>query len=129
MIDKNTAQRYLSRVKSALKNAKQYRRSVITLLKADLQEYISDHPDAGEADLLAYFGAPEEYAAEYMTTMPLCEQKKMISAKKRIVIAVIVGLLAALLIWGIGVGIAVADNAAANDGYLKINAEYSQREG
>ena len=119
MIDKNTAQRYLSNVKSALRNAKHYRRSVIASLKADIQEYISDNPDATEADLLAHFGEPEEYAAEYMTTMPLCEQQKIISAKKRIVIAVIAGLLAALLILGIGVGIAVVITHHETTGFIQ----------
>lgn len=119
MIDKNTAQRYLSRVKSALRNAKHYRRSVIASLKADIQEYISDNPDATEADLLAHFGEPEEYAAEYMTTMPLCEQKKMISAKKRIGIAVIVGLLAALLIWGVATYTTLMEFDLKNTGYIQ----------
>ena len=119
MIDKNTAQRYLSNVKSALRNAKHYRRSVIASLKADIQEYISDNPDATEADLLAHFGEPEGYAAEYMTTMPLCEQKKMISAKKRIVISVIVGLLAALLIWGVATHTTLMEFDSKNTGYIQ----------
>ena len=121
MIEKDAAQRYLSNIKSALRNAKQYRRSVIVSLKADIQEYISDHPDAAEADLLAHFGEPEEYAAEYITTMPLCEKKKIISAKKRIAFAVIVGLLAALLIWGIGVACTTSTFEEEHGGYIQID--------
>lgn len=120
MIEKNTAKRYLADVKSALKDVNVCQRSVIACLNADIQDYISENPDATEADLLAHFGNPRDYAAEYVAAMPLSEHKARMSAKKRVITAVTVGVLAALLIWGIGVGIAAVNNNLEDCGYIQI---------
>lgn len=128
MIDKNMVKRYLAEVDGALENAKDYRRSVLGNLEADIWAFLSENKDATEADLLAYFGNPGDYAAEY-ACVSFGGQNVRQAPKKPGLTAVVAGVIAALLIWGIGVGTAVADNAAVNDGYLKIYAEYSQREG
>ena len=64
MIDKNMVKRYLAEVDGALKNAKDYRRSVLGNLEEDIWAFLSENKDATEADLLAYFGNPGDYAAK-----------------------------------------------------------------
>lgn len=120
MIEKNTTKRYLADVKSALKDVNVCQRSVTACLNADIQDFISESPDATEADLLAHFGNPRDYAAEYVAAMPLSEHKARMSAKKHMITAVAAGVLAALLIWGIGVGVAVNTGNSENNGYYHL---------
>ena len=120
MIDKNTTKRYLADVKSALKQEKAYQRSVVKRLNADIQDYISENPDATDADFLACFGNPGDYAAEYMTTMPLGEQKARLSAKKRVIIIVAAGVVAALMLWGISLVSFLLDTHTTHNGYFDI---------
>lgn len=120
MIDKNTTKRYLADVKSALKQEKAYQRSVVERLNADIQDYISENPDATDADFLAHFGNPGDYAAEYMATMPLGEQKARLSAKKRVIIIVAAGVVAALMLLGIGIATCISRINSELTGYVEI---------
>lgn len=122
MIDKSIAKCYLTEVKRALKNAKAYQKSVIVKLDADIQEYISENPDATEAEFLTHFGNPDDYATEYVATMSPSEQKAKLSVKKRIVMAVIAGILAALLIWGIGIVTFLIESDAVDSGYYVFSS-------
>lgn len=128
MIDKKTTKRYLTEVKCTLKNAKAYQKSVIERLDADIQDYIADSPDATKADFLAHFGNPGDYATEYVATMSHSEQKAKLSAKKRVVTAVIAGLLAALLVLSIGIATFLIETESTNNGYFKVGYIAQQEE-
>lgn len=120
MVDKNTVRGYLADVKGALKSAKSYRRSMILNLEADIQEFLSENPDATEADFLTHFGSPGDYAAEYAATLSPSEQKARLSAKKYVTTTVVAGILTALLIWGVGMGMMVSSDFSEKNGYHQL---------
>ena len=128
MIDKNIVKRYLTEVNGTLKNVKDYRRSVLGNLEADIWAFLSENEDATEADFLAYFGNPGDYAAEY-AAVSFGGQNAIQSPKKPAFVTVVASVIVALLIWGIGVGTAVADNDAVNDGHSIEYTDFYKSEG
>lgn len=102
---------YCKEVKAAIQGDDDYKNSVIKNLEADLEEYISDHPDATEQQILAYFGDPKDYAEELDSTLSPSEKEQRKTLRRRVLIAAVAALVAALLIWA---GAVVSATAEAN---------------
>ena len=90
---------YCKEVKAAIQGDDDYKNSVIKNLEADLEEYISDHPDATEQQILAYFGDPKDYTEELDATLSPSEKEQRKTLRRRVLIAAVAALVAALLIW------------------------------
>ena len=96
---------------------KDYKNSVIKNLEADLQEYLSDHPDATVQDIREHFGAPEAYARELDVTTAPGEKEQRRTFRRRILIAVIAAVAAMVLIWAAGVICAVSEANSHTNSY------------
>jgi len=107
--------RYLKAVKKNLRCSEKHRRTFLAELERSLNDYLAESPEADEATLCAAFGTPETVAADYLSTLDAKEIKKAFGWKKIILIGVII----ALLIWGVGVTIAVIDAHKKGNGYGK----------
>ena len=105
MSARTKTKRYLRQVTAALKSCGVYRKSVAKGIRADLEDYLDEHPDATEQALQAHFGHPEEYVKEFLAGMDSEELARDLSAKRlrgKLAVAVAVVLLAlavALVIW------------------------------
>ena len=105
MSARTKTKRYLRRVTAALKSCGVYRKSVAKGIRADLEDYLDEHPDATEQALQAHFGHPEEYVKEFLAGMDSEELARDLSAKQRrgklaVAIAIVLlALAAALVIW------------------------------
>lgn len=97
--------RYLSAVKKNLRCSSRQKKSFLAELEASLNAYLSETPEATEARLGEMFGAPEKVAEDFLTTLDAKDIKKAFGWKKIVLIGVII----ALLMWGVGVTIAVID--------------------
>ena len=108
---------YCKEVRAAIQGGDDYKNSVIKNLEADLEEYISDHPDATEQQILAYFGDPKDYAEELDATLSLSEKEQRKTLRRRVLTAAVAALVAALLIWAGAVIYEVAHFSNGTDGY------------
>ena len=90
---------YCKEVRAAIQGDDDYKNSVMKNLEADLEEYLSEHPDADERQLRARFGDPEEYAREMDATLSPSEKEQRKTLRRRVLIAAVAALVAALLIW------------------------------
>ena len=97
--------RYLKAVKKNLRCSEKHRRTFLAELERSLTDYLAESPEADEATLCAAFGTPETVAADYLSTLDAKEIKKAFGWKRIVLIGVII----ALLMWGIGVAVAVID--------------------
>ena len=88
---------YCKEVKAAVKGDRDYKNSIIRNLKADLEEYLSEHPDADDRQLRARFGDPEEYAREMDATLTPSEKAQRKTLRRRVLTAVIAALVAVVL--------------------------------
>ena len=112
---------YCKEVKAAIQGDEDYKNSVIKNLEADLEEYISDHPDATAQNIRAYFGAPEDYARELDDTGASAEKTQRRKLRRRVLTAVVAALVAALLIWAGAVVCEVMEVNNSTDGYFVIH--------
>lgn len=97
--------RYLSAVKKNLRCSGKQKKAFLAELNASLTAFLSETPEADEAQLCVAFGAPETVAEDFLSTLDSKDIKKAFSWKRMVLIGVIV----ALLLWGAGVTVAVID--------------------
>lgn len=104
MSARTKTKRYLRRVTAALRACGVYRKSVAKGIRADLEDYLDEHPDATEQALQAHFGHPEEYVKEFLAGMDSEELARDLSAKRlrgKLAVAVAV----VLLVLAVGVAL------------------------
>lgn len=100
--------RYLRQVTAVLKSCGVYRKSVAKGIRADLEDYLDDHPGATEQALQVHFGHPEEYVKEFLAGMDSEELARNLSAKRfgrKLTIAVAAVFLTSVVALGLWIGI------------------------
>ena len=99
---------YLRQVTAALKSCGLYRKSVMQAIRADLEDYLDEHPDATEQALQAQFGHPQDYVKEFLSGMSSEELSRNLSAKafrRNLTIVIVAALLALAVALGLWIGI------------------------
>ena len=96
---------YMAAVKKNLRCSGRQRKAFLAELNASLTAYLSESPEADEAQLCAAFGAPESVAEDFLSTLDAKDIKKAFGWKR----IVLIGVITVLLLWGIGVAVAVID--------------------
>ena len=108
---------YCKEVRAAIQGDDDYKNSVIKNLEADLEEYISDHPDATAQNIRAYFGDPKDYTEELDATLSPSEKEQRKTLRRRVLTAVVAALVAMVLIWAAGVICAVSEANSHTNSY------------
>ena len=105
MVKKSDLRRYYRQIHKQLVGSGKEKRKIITYIAEDISDYLEANPQADIAQIQECFGTPEYIAAYIAKTMDDQELIRQIRIKKRILVSVVAALLAALLIWAVGVGI------------------------
>ena len=107
---------YLKEVEQQLCGKKAQKKAYLKTLSADVAERLEEEPNLDCAALALAFGSPEELATEFMETLDTKDVKKAFNGKK----IVLIGVIAIVVIWLIGVSIALFDgHASVNGNYLE----------
>lgn len=112
---------YLKEVDQQLSGKRAQRKAYIKKLSADVAERLEDDPKLDRAALANAFGSPEELASEFMETLNAKDVKKAFGWKK----IVLIGVITALLIWGVIGIIAVVDSHKSVNGYTVYESNES----
>jgi len=104
---------YLRAVKKEVHCSAKRKRAFLAELEGELREFAQETPDLAMEQLTEAFGSPQQRAQDFMETLDAKEIKKAFGWKK----IVLIGVIAFLLIWLIGVIIAVVDGHNAANGY------------
>lgn len=112
---------YLKAVEQQLSGKKAQKKAYLKKLAADVAERLEEEPGLDSAALASAFGSPEELAAEFMGTLDVKDVKKAFGWKKIVLIGVII----ALLIWGVIGIIAVVDSHKSVNGYTVYESNES----
>ena len=89
-------ERYLRCVHTLMDCPPSERERLLSRLNSAVTAYLEDTPEAGEDDLIANFGAPEDCAARLMeecAPKTVTAQRRKKTRRKRIIIAVLAALL------------------------------------
>ncbi|MFR5876117.1 MAG: DUF6120 family protein [Eubacterium sp.] len=106
--------KYINQVKGYMLCDGSTKRKCMKDLKSDIQDYIDTEGTQDIEKIKARFGAPEQIAKAFLMEMDIKKIKKKLDIR-RAVIAVAVSI---VLIWGIGVTIAVVDGIKDGSGYF-----------
>jgi len=109
----NAGLNFLKSVEQKLPGKRAQKKAFLKTLAANVAERLEEEPALDVASLVEAFGSPEKLAAEFAETLDAKEIKKAFGWKK----IVLIGVIAFLLIWLIGVIIAVVDGHNAANGY------------
>lgn len=112
-----SAERYLLQVRRALPCKQRMKRRLMPQIRQELGSYLESRPDASYRDLTERFGRPEQIAASYVESADTGELLAGMRYGNRVVKIVAIALLIALIIWAIGITIAVIDGMKSSHGY------------
>lgn len=91
-----TIRRYCRAVGSYLPCARRQKRQLLRELRQRLEEYRDEHPD--ETSPEERFGTPQQVAAGYVDDMDTTELLQALRYRRRVITAVVSGILAALAV-------------------------------
>ena len=92
-------------------------------ITSSVQSYLEQEPDADSAALQARLGEPHAIAAAYVENMGTAKVLDKLRIHKRVMTAVIAGILVVLLAWAGVVTWAVVDARNSAQGYIEVGIE------
>ena len=107
---------YLKETKKNVACSAKRKRAFLAQLEAGLRELAQETDDLTMEQLTEAFGTPQQQAQSFMETLDAKEIKKAFGWKK----VVLIGVIAALLIWGVVMVTVLIDSYVASHGYSKV---------
>lgn len=113
---------YYRDVQKALPCSACQRRKLMQDICCAVSGYLEEHPEADIETVTAHFGTPQQIAETYLAEMPPQKLRQQLKVKKWIVGIIAAAVASALLIWGIAVGIALANELQDADNYIETSS-------
>lgn len=105
-INNKNEKKYLRETKNLLICDAKKKNDALKAYQNEIEEYLDENPNANYENIVEFFGSPLEAATEVAADVPITYIKK----RMNIAATVLVGVIAAVVIWGIGVTAAVTDS-------------------
>lgn len=109
--------KYYKDIKNELVCSEKEKRSIIDMIKENIEDYISEHPDVSFDDLIKHFGTPQEIAGAYCATEGTDAIRAKLKTKKIITLSVVGALLIALLIYCSAIALITCDTINEMNGF------------
>jgi Predicted membrane protein len=104
---------YFDRIAKAL--PRKGRKTLLPDIRAGVESYLAENPEAGIDDVVSYVGTPEDIAAEYYSNLDGGEITKEIKVGRKIAVIVLICLLIAALIFA---AVIATDMMISGNGYF-----------
>lgn len=122
------ANRYLHEVRSLLPVARKAKTEQTAGLRASLEAYISENPDADYSAIVDNFGTPENFAASCVENTPTEELLRKLRYRS-LVLKIVAAVCAVVLIsWFATVAWAIRDVKAGKTGYREVVVQNDEGE-
>ena len=89
---------YLNGVAKELSNLPGFKKDLLQKLREEVENYLEEHPEADRETLEAEFGSAKELSELWLNAAPAETVKKGLSQKKKILLAVIAGIVIVAII-------------------------------
>lgn len=109
--------RYVRAVSGFLPCSGKVKEPLLDTLRAQAEEYIADGGDA--AELEQRLGTPQQVAAAWVDEMEMPELLKALRSRRRVVLTVLAGVIAALAVWLAVCMVSLRDYHQAVDGHVE----------
>lgn len=120
-----TIRRYCRAVGSYLPCARRQKRQLLRELRQRLEEYRDEHPD--ETSPEERFGTPQQVAAGYVDDMDTTELLQALRYRRRVITAVVSGILAALVVLTAALCVQLYDYHRSLDGWTEVYATKAEK--
>lgn len=120
-----TIRRYCRTVGSYLPCARRQKRQLLRDLRQRLEEYRDEHPD--ETSPEERFGTPQQVAAGYVDDMDTTELLQALRYRRRVITAVVSGILAALAVLTAALCVQLYDYHRSLDGWTEVYATKAEK--
>lgn len=120
-----TIRRYCRAVGSYLPCARRQKRQLLRDLRQRLEEYRDEHPD--ETSPEERFGTPQQVAAGYVDDMDTTELLQALRYRRRVITAVVSGILAALVVLTAALCVQLYDYHRSLDGWTEVYATKAEK--
>lgn len=110
---------YFRSIRSWLPCPAKQKQQILSQVKENVFAFLEEYPDAGMCAIENQFGSPRQIAAAYVDDMDTPALLSALRIRKRVFLAVIAGLIAAMLLWGWGVSTAIIEQRNINYGHLE----------
>ena len=104
---------YFQQISKAL--PREGRKTLLPDIRAGVESYLAENPEAGIDDVVSYVGTPEDIAAEYYSNLDGGEITKEIKVGRKIAVIVLICLLIAALIFA---AVIATDMMISGNGYF-----------
>ena len=111
--------RYFQSIRSWLPCSAKQKQQILSQVKENVFTFLDEHPDADLCAIEKQFGSPRQIAAACVDDMDTPALLTALRLRKRIFLAVIAGLVAAMLLWGWGVSTAIIEQRDINYGHVE----------
>ena len=110
---------YIRSIGSWLPCGRKQKQKILISVEENVRSYLAENPDAGMAQVRKHFGTPRQIAAGCVDDMDTAALLSALRLRKRVYQAILASLLVLILLWGIGVGIAVIEQHNATYGWFQ----------
>lgn len=104
MLVRADLQLYFNAIRKELRTASSEKQQIIEALQSDIEEYLTDFPEATLENIISRFGTPESIAKEHLHALPMDEIRSELDIARfnkkatLIALATVVGVVFAFLI-------------------------------
>ena len=110
--------RYYRQIRRQLSCTPERKRRIIEDIRSGVESFLEENPDADMAAVTARFGTPEQITEGYLNEMDTKEIQKQLRVRGKVIRAVAVAVVAALLMWGTAIVIALVNEFITADYHI-----------
>lgn len=99
MVKNRAARQYVREIKATLPGAGKQRKIILNRIRATVEEFLVENPDASYEEIVSRLGSPKQIAASCLEEMDTAEVVKKLHTKKWIVCIVAAAAVAVVLMW------------------------------
>ena len=115
-VESNEIKNYYREINKALPGSPNAKKRIMDSIHQAVENYLQEYPQTDIADVQHHFGTPDDIASSYVEQLETHVVIRRLDIKKAIIIAVCSTLVLALLLWIIGLAIALVDEHKSDNG-------------
>ena len=111
---------YFRDITRLLPGTARQKKQFIDTLRQSVSTYIQENSPASMQEVQTHFGTPQQITSAYLDEMSTSEVIKKIKVRKAVIRIICATVALALLMWGISLASALADEKDSADGYYDV---------
>lgn len=112
---------YYRQIERCLPGSAKAKKRIMDSIRQSVSNYLEENPLTDLAGIRTHFGTPQQIANAYVEQLDTEEVIKKFDIKKTVICVVCGALVLSLLMWGVGLVIALIDGHDSDTGYYVVD--------